>query len=248
MELSMMTFMLEFPVLFFKPGTKEEKAKEIESFIELTAETGYKNIDLIWQTVRLVGKEEIKRMLEKNGLRLSCVICMDTAGDIEGADGIVEACEYLNCGKIMLVPGLPTENRKELFDLMVRNYSKREEVDAILNAVPGLRLVYDSANMLPSGDEVVPYYEYFADRTAHIHLKDMSVADTKPEQYANPGVDGRFYLNAPHGTGIVDFDALFEALHKHGYNDTLAVEFVPMPDMDLKDDMKRVYDLFACRV
>ena len=68
MELSMMTFMLEFPVLFFKPGTKKEKAKEIESFIELTAETGYKNIDLIWQTVRLVGKEEIKRMLEKNGL------------------------------------------------------------------------------------------------------------------------------------------------------------------------------------
>ena len=41
MELSMMTFMLEFPVLFFKPGTKEEKAKEIETFIELTAETGY---------------------------------------------------------------------------------------------------------------------------------------------------------------------------------------------------------------
>ena len=274
MELSMMTFMLEFPVLFFKPGTKEEKAKEIESFIELTAETGYKNIDLIWQSVRLVGKEEIKRMLEKNGLRLSCVICMDTAGDIEGADGIVEACEYLNCGKIMLVPGLPTENRKELFDLMVRNYSKivnlaapkgiicvceddpnikvpcgsREEVDAILNAVPGLRLVYDSANMLPSGDEVVPYYEYFADRTAHVHLKDMSVADTQPEQYANPGVDNRFYLNAPHGTGIVDFDALFEALQKHGYNDTLAIEFVPMPDMDLKDDMKRVYDMFACRI
>ena len=274
MELSMMTFMREFPVLYFKPGTKEEKVKEIESFIELTAKTGYRYIDLIWQTVQLAGKEEIKRILTENGLKLSCVICMDAAGDIEGADGIVDACEYLNCKKIMLVPGQPTEDKEELFNLMVKNYSKivnlaaqkgiicvceddpnikvpcgtREEVDAILNAVPGLYFVYDSANMLPSGDEVVPYYEYFADRTAHIHIKDMSVTDTKPEQHSNPGVDNRFYLNAPHGTGIVDFDALFKALRKHGYNDTLAIEFVPLPGMDLEEDMKRVYDLFAGRV
>ena len=273
MELSMMTFMLEFPLLFFHQGTREEKAKEVESFIDLTAKTGYKNIDLIWQTVKLVGTEEIKRMLDKNALKLSCVICMDVAGDIEGADGIVEACEYLNCRKIMLVPGVATEDRKELFDLMVRNYTKivnlaaqkgiicvceddpnikvpcgsREEVEAVLNAVPGLYLVYDSANMLPSGDEVIPYYEYFADRTAHVHVKDMAVTDT-PEQFANPGVDHRYYLNAPHGTGIVDFDALFEALRRHGYNDTLAIEFVPMPGMDLEEDMKRVYDMFAGRV
>ena len=58
-----MTFMLEFPVLYFKQGTQEEKAREIETFIQLTAKTGYKNIDLIWQTIKLVGKEEIKRML-----------------------------------------------------------------------------------------------------------------------------------------------------------------------------------------
>ena len=273
MELSMMTFMLEFPVLYFKQGTREEKAKEIESFIKLTAKTGYRKIDLIWQTIKLVGAEDIRRMLEENGLQLSCVICMDAAGDFEGTDGIVETCEYLNCRKIMLVPGLPTEDRKELFDLIVQNYSKivslasrkgiicvceddpnikipcgsRKEVEAVLDAVPGLYLVYDSANMLPSGDEVIPYYEYFADRTAHIHLKDMAVTDT-PEQFANPGVDHRFYLNAPHGTGIVDFDALFEALHRHGYNDTLAVEFVPTPGMDLEEDMKRVYEMFAGRV
>lgn len=274
MELSMMTFMLEYPVLFFQQNPQEEKAKEIESIIKITAETGYRKIDLLWQTIQLVGIEEIKRMLEENGLALSCIICMDVAGNIDGTNGLVDACEYLNCRKIMLVPGAPTDDKKKLFDLMVQNYTRivdlaarknivcvceddpnimipcgtREEVDAILNAVPGLRLVYDSANMLPSGDEVIPYYEHFADRTAHIHIKDMSVSDTMPEQYSNPGADHRFYLNAPHGTGIVDFDALFEALRKHGYNDTLAIEFVPMPGMDLREDMKRVYDLFAGRV
>ena len=46
----------------------------------------------------------------------------------------------------------------------------------------------------------------------------------------------------------VDFDALFEALRKHGYNDTLAIEFVPTQNMDLKEDMKRVYDMFASRL
>ena len=124
MELSMMTFMLEFPVLFFDPGTQEEKARKIESFIRLTSETGYRSIDLIWQTIRLVGREEIKRMLEENGLKLSCVICMDVAGDIDGADGLVDACEYLNCRKIMLVPGAPIEDKRALFALMVKNYSK----------------------------------------------------------------------------------------------------------------------------
>ena len=39
-----------------------------------------------------------------------------------------------------------------------------------------------------------------------------------------------------------------EALHKHGYNDTLAIEFVPMPGKNLKKDMKRVYDMFASRI
>jgi sugar phosphate isomerase/epimerase len=196
---------------------------------------------------------------------------MDVAGNIEGADGIVDACEYLGCKKIMLVPGAPTDDKKELFDIMVRNYSKivnlaaekgiicvceddpnikvpcgsRAEVESILDAVPGLYLVFDSANMLPSCEEIVPYYEHFADRIAHVHLKDMAVEETKPEQYSNPGTDGRFYLNAPHGTGIVDFDALLEAFKKHGYDGTLAIEFVPKPGMDLEEDMKRVYDFFC---
>ena len=80
MELSMMTFMLEFPILYFKSGTQEEKAKEIEYLIELTAKTGYKKIDLLWQSIQLVGKDEIKQMLEANNLSLSCrksVACCD---------------------------------------------------------------------------------------------------------------------------------------------------------------------------
>ena len=58
----------------------------------------------------------------------------------------------------------------------------------------------------------------------------------------------RALLSVSDKTGIVDFDALFEALRKHGYNDTLAIEFVPTQNMDLKEDMKRVYDMFASRL
>ena len=274
MELSMMTFMLEFPVVFFKPGTKEEKLKEIESFVELTAKTGYKKIDMIWQTIQLAGKEEIKRMLDANGLQLNCIIYMNVAGDDSSTPDVVDACEFFGCKKIMLVPGTPTEDREELFNLMVTNYTKAvnlaaekgivcvfeddpnikvpcgttEELEKVLNAVPGLKVVYDSANMLPFGEEVVPYYEHFAAQTAHVHVKDMQISETEPAGYSNPGTDGRFYINAPHGTGAVDFDALFDALKKSGYNDTLAIEFVPMEGMDLAEDMKRVYDMFISRI
>ena len=73
----------------------------------------------------------------------------------------------------------------------------------------------------------------------------MQIADTHPEGYANPGTDGRFYINAPHKTGVVDFDALFSAIKKSGYNDTLAIEYVQMDGIPLEEDFKRVYDLFA---
>lgn len=270
MELSMMTFMLEFPVLFFKEDSKENKVKEIKTFVELTAKTGYKKIDMILQSIQLAGKEEIKKMLDTNGLTLNCIIYMGIAENDENTPEVVEIAEYFGCKKIMLVPGRIDENRSKAFDRMVEVYTKavhlasekgivcvieddpnikipmstREELDALLNAVPGLRVVYDSANMLPVGDDPVQYYEYFADRTSHIHIKDMQIADSHPEGYANPGTDGRFYINAPHKTGVVDFEALFAAIKKSGYNDTLAIEYVPMQGVSLEEDFKRVYDMF----
>lgn len=271
MELSMMTFMLEFPVLFFKEDSKENKVKEIEKFIELTSKTGYKKIDMIFQTIQLAGKEEIKRMLDTNGLTLNCIIYMGIAENDEKTPEVVEIAEYFDCKKIMLVPGQLNETRSKSFDRMVEVYTRivnlaaekgmvclieddpnikipmstREELDSLLNAVPGLRVVYDSANMLPIGDDPVSYYEYFADRTSHIHIKDMQILDIHPEGYANPGTDGRFYINAPHNTGVVDFEALFAAIKKSCYNDTLAIEYVPMQGGSLEDDFKRVYDLFS---
>lgn len=271
MDLSMMTFMLEFPVLYFKQDSKEEKVKEIQSFIDLTAKTGFKKIDLIFQTIQLAGKEKIRKILENSGLTLNCIIYMGIAENDDDIPEAVETAQYFGCKKIMLVPGQTTDDRTEAFERMVRVYTEivnlaapkgivcvieddpninipmatREELDALLNAVPGLRVVYDSANMLPVGDDPVSYYKYFADRVSHIHIKDMQIADTQPEGYANPGTDGRFYINAPHKTGVVDFDALFSVIKKSGYDDTLAIEYVPMEGLSLEDDFKRVYDMFS---
>jgi len=271
MELSMMTFMLEFPVLFFKQDSKEAKAEEIKGFIELTAKTGFKKIDLLWQTIQLVGKDEVKEILDANGLSLNCIIYMGIAENDDSTPEVIDVAEFFGCKKVMLVPGSVDPDRAKAFSRMVEVYTRivkladekgivcvieddpdikipmstREELDALLDAVPGLRVVYDSANMLPVCDEPVSYYKYFADRTSHIHVKDMQIADTQPECYANPGTDGRFYINAPHKTGVVDFEALFAAIKESGYNDTLAIEFVPIPEMPLEEDFKRVYDIFS---
>lgn len=274
MDLSLMTFMLEFPVLFFKEGSSVEKVKEIQSYIDLTARTGFRKIDLILQTIQLVGKENIKKILKKNKLTLNCIIYMGIAENDEAIPEAVQTAEYLECRKIMLVPGHVDEERNKAFERMVQVYTKivnlaaekgiicvieddpdikipmgtRKELDELLDAVPGLRIVYDSANMLPVGDDPVSYYEYFADRVSHIHIKDMQRADQYPAGHANPGTDGKFYINAPHGTGVVDFDALFAAIKKSAYEDTVAVEFVPMEDMPLEQDLKRVFDMFMEKI
>ena len=76
----------------------------------------------------------------------------------------------------------------------------------------------------------------------------MQISESQPEGFANPGTDGRFYINAPHGTGVVDFDALIDTIRKSGYDDTLAIEYVPIPGADPAEDMKRVYDMFSEKI
>ena len=76
------------------------------------------------------------------------------------------------------------------------------ELRYLLDAVPGLMLVYDSGNMLHAGEDPVEFYESLKSRIAHAHLKEIGRSP-----------DGAL-MDCDYGTGIVDFTALFSRMEK----------------------------------
>lgn len=111
------------------------------------------------------------------------------------------------------------------------------ELEKILEQAPDLEVVYDSGNMILVHEDPVEYFKEFADRTAHVHLKDIMRA---PEgmRGAEIGEDGTPFTAAPAGTGIVDMPALIREIKNSSYEGYLTVEYAKHPDKNWLDSLK----------
>lgn len=98
-----------------------------------------------------------------------------------------------------------------------RNFPMCSEAELryLLEAVPGLKLVYDSGNMLHAGEDPVEYYDHLAEYTAHAHGKEVG-----------RGPDGTL-MECPHGEGMVDFKTLFSHMRENGFEGYIAIELAP---------------------
>lgn len=97
----------------------------------------------------------------------------------------------------------------------------------VLNAVPGLDFVFDTANMLPHGDDPMEAYEALKDRISYVHLKDVRlVASKDPSPYAEYASDGRLMQCVVWGEGIIPVKALYERMIADGYTGCFAIEYV----------------------
>lgn len=99
---------------------------------------------------------------------------------------------------------------------------------AILEAVPGLGLIYDTANMLPHGDDPVAYYEALKEYIIHVHLKDVVIGGRKWSDAFWGGEflpDGRHMTGVLPGTGIIPIRDICDRLEEDGYTHTYAIEY-----------------------
>lgn len=122
---------------------------------------------------------------------------------------------------------------------------KAEDVMEVLDKVPGLELVYDSANMTLVGEDPLEYLKTFEGRIGYVHMKDYR--PTPPGgllvEYAE---DGAKMSTAPAGTGIIDIKGIAAELEKAGYNGGMTMEFVVDDDGDFPNSLKRTYDYLVC--
>lgn len=102
--------------------------------------------------------------------------------------------------------------------------SSAEECKAMLDAVPGLGLVYDTANMLARGDDPIAFYETLKNYICHVHLKDAVKSPNKSSDICS---DGTYLECCLWGRGLVPVREIYERLCRDNYSGVCAVEYVP---------------------
>lgn len=101
-------------------------------------------------------------------------------------------------------------------------YCSTGEIRRILDAVPGLGYVHDTANLLPSLDRPEESLAYFAD-IAGVHMKDGAFTDRKGLYLA---ADGTYMEYVPYGTGVVDFREIYRQLKERNFDGWVCFEGV----------------------
>lgn len=97
------------------------------------------------------------------------------------------------------------------------------ECREILAAVPGLGLAYDTANMIPAGDDPLEFYEKLKSRICHVHLKDVRKVRDKGLDVC---LDGRVLKSCVWGEGIVPIRRIVQRLEADGYSGSCGIEYV----------------------
>lgn len=104
--------------------------------------------------------------------------------------------------------------------------SGTEDCLRVLKAVPELGLVFDTANMLPHGDDPIEAYEALKSSIVHVHLKDIALIDGKAgEPYWEKARDGRGMQCVVWGEGVIPVMEIYSRLLRDGYNGILAIEY-----------------------
>ena len=103
--------------------------------------------------------------------------------------------------------------------------SSSEDCLYILNAVDGLKLVFDTANMLPAGEAPLNYYEKLKESIVHVHLKDVILTRGKTTFLDELTADGRKMNCCVWGNGEIPIAALYDRMIQDGYLGAFAIEY-----------------------
>lgn len=97
----------------------------------------------------------------------------------------------------------------------------------LLNAVDGLEFVFDTANMLPHGDDPMEAYTALKGRISHVHLKDVVLEpQAKILKHSEHTPDGKLMRCVIWGNGIIPVCQLYSQMMEDGYTGQFAIEYV----------------------
>lgn len=167
------------------------------------------------------------------GAQLYMIVPMDARRDAQvchrlGPEAVRARLKRYFSLAVELAKGL---SLRACFETTPRTYTRLSGIEDcrwILEQVPGLGLVYDTANMLPAGDEPLAYYEALKPYIIHTHLKDVTLR--KPGRKdrlfcAEQTGDGRVMQCCITGEGVIPLREILARMERDGYSGTYALEY-----------------------
>lgn len=106
--------------------------------------------------------------------------------------------------------------------------SGTEDCRWILQQVPGLGLVYDTANMLPHGDDPLEYYEALKSSIVHVHVKDVALSRPTWKDrlfHSEQTQDGLAMKCCLTGSGVIPIREILKRMQQDGYSGMYALEY-----------------------
>ena len=123
--------------------------------------------------------------------------------------------------------------------------SSAEDCGTVLNAVNGLKLVFDTANMLPAGETPLDYYEKLKEHIVHVHLKDVLLTRGKTLFFDECAADGRKMNCCVWGEGEIPVATLYDRMIQDGYTGDFALEYArPSGISDFETHLKQLKEHF----
>ncbi len=111
----------------------------------------------------------------------------------------------------------------EDYDLISSPCCRSTDLLRILDEIPELKFTFDTGNFHYIGEDALALAELFAERTAHIHLKDRSNLSLTDGDEAVPCYDGKLMYPSPVGKGIIPIGELLKILKPHVGDNGFAV-------------------------
>lgn len=101
-----------------------------------------------------------------------------------------------------------------------------EECRRVLDAVPGLGFVLDTANALVVGETAEDVYEALKDRLVYVHLKDVVLKDARKSFLPDERTpDGKLIQMLTFGKGIIPVKKLYDRILADGYTGVFGIEY-----------------------
>ena len=107
-----------------------------------------------------------------------------------------------------------------------------QECRRVLEAVPGLGFVLDTANALVVDEKAEDVYAALKDRMTYVHLKDIVLKEAKKSFLPDERVpDGRLIQMVAFGTGMIPVKELYDRILADGYTGVFGIEYA-RPDFN----------------
>lgn len=257
-QLSLMTFALDVDVAMKKmtvtdclllaknegiPYVDVRNLSEIrlKEYMSALEETGAKLLCYIG-SVSFFSNEEHKirealtdqlRAAAVLGAKLFMIVPVDPQKDekVCARLGKAEVRERLKKYFSMAVSLAEGSDIKVCFETTPQDYSclsGTEDCRWVLEQVSGLGLVYDTANMLPHGDDPLEYYEELKEHIIHAHVKDVALTKATLMDrlfHAERAKNGKVMKCCLFGQGVIPLKEILERMDRDGYQGTYALEY-----------------------